>query len=107
MVMPTTNALEAIRKIESQAEEIVGDASKKAESIKKKAVDEGEKTKKQLIDDANKKISDYRKRKEKETEKESNDIMVKGKQEANELKSRTASRITDAVDVVVKIAVGE
>lgn len=74
MVIPTPNALEAIRKIEAQAEEILNDATKKAESTKKKVLEEGESAKKQLIDDASKKTSEYKKKKDKEIEKESQDI---------------------------------
>jgi vacuolar-type H+-ATPase subunit H len=107
MVMLTTNALEAIRKIEAQAEEIINDATKKAESTKKKVLEEGELAKKQLIDDAHKKALEYKKKKEKETEKDGQDILNKTKNEVDALKSKASSRIPGAVDAMIGMVTGE
>jgi vacuolar-type H+-ATPase subunit H len=106
-VIAMTNALEAIRKIEIEAEDIIKDANKKAELTKKKTLEEGDKVKKQLIDDAQKKAADYRKKKDKETEKESNEILNNAKQEIDELKGKSSSQIPLAVDAMVSIAIGE
>jgi vacuolar-type H+-ATPase subunit H len=107
MVMLTTNALEAIRKIEAQAEEIINDATKKAGSTKKKVLEEAELAKKQLIDDAHKKASEYRKKKEKETEKDGQDTLDSTKNEVSALKSKASSRIPGAVDAMIEMVTGE
>lgn len=107
MVIPTTNALEAIRKIEAQAEEIINDATKKAESIKKKVLEEGESTKKQLIDDARKKTLEYKKKKDKEIEKESQDILSNTKSEVNTLKNKASTRIPSAIHAMIGMVIDE
>jgi vacuolar-type H+-ATPase subunit H len=106
-VATTPNALESIRRIESQAEGIIRDATRKAEVIKKKSLEEGEAAKKKLVDDAYKKLSEYKRKKEEESKKESADVLNKGKKESGELKETTSSRLPSAVDIITKIIIGD
>jgi vacuolar-type H+-ATPase subunit H len=107
MVILTPNALETIRQMEAQAEEIINDATKKVESIKKKVNEEGESTKKQLIDDAHKKTLEYKKKKDREIEKESQEILANAKMEVNALKNKSSSRIPSAIDAMISLVIGE
>jgi vacuolar-type H+-ATPase subunit H len=107
MVILTTNALETIRQIEAQAEEIINDATKKVESIKKKVNEEGESVRRQLIDDAHKKTLEYKKKKDREIEKESQDVLSNAKSEVNALKNKAFSRIPSAIDAMISLVIGE
>jgi vacuolar-type H+-ATPase subunit H len=107
MVIPTTNALESIREIEAQAENTINDATKKVELIKKKVNEEGESIKKQLIDDAHKKALEHKKRKDREIEKEGQDILSNAKSEVNALKDKASSRIPSAIDAMIALVMGE